>query len=179
MIAAPRIFASLLVLVAALVQVSIASRIEIGSATPSLLTLVVAAVALLSGSVPGACYGFLAGIALACFAALPLGPHALVYVLVGYAVGRVGEAIVSDDHPAPPLICGIVATFVVQVGRPLVEFLVNPAVGSVAGLWTHSVLVTALSAVLAVPVYLGVRRVLAWANRLAGIHATSERGAAT
>lgn len=176
MTAIPRITGALLIIAATLVQVSIASRIEIGSATPAVLTLVVSAVALLSGSVAGAAYGFFAGITLACFAALPLGPHALVFVLVGYSIGRVGEAIVSDDHPAPPLVCGILATAVLQVGRPLVEFLVNPQVGNVDGLWSSAFMVTALSAVLAVPIYLGVRRVLAWSNHVAGIAAV-ERAA--
>jgi rod shape-determining protein MreD len=155
-----RIAGVLLVVIAALLQVSIIYRIEVGGASPDLLVLVVASIALLTGSVSGAGYGFLAGVVLALFAAVPLGPHALV----GYAIGRVGEALVTDDHPVPPLVAGIVATAAMQVGRPLVEFLVNPAIGHVDGLWTQAALVTLISSVLALPVFLLVRRVLVAAN---------------
>jgi rod shape-determining protein MreD len=159
-----RIASVLLVLVAALVQVSVVYRIEVGGATPDLVILVVAAVALLTGSVSGAAHGFVAGLAIATFAAVPLGPHALVGALIGYAIGRVGEALVTDDHPVPPLVAGIFATIAMQVGSPLVEFLVNPALGEVDGLWTQAALATLISSVLAVPVFLLVRRVLVAAN---------------
>lgn len=159
-----RITSVLLVLVAALLQAAIGWRIELAGASPDLLILVVAAIALLTGSVQGATHGFIAGVAFALFTALPLGPHALVATIVGYAIGRVGEALVTDDHPVPPLLAGIFATMTMQIGRPLVEFLVNPAIGRVDALWTQAVLVTLLSSVLAVPVYLFVRRVLLAAN---------------
>jgi rod shape-determining protein MreD len=164
-----RITSVLLVVFAALVQVSIVYRIEVGEATPDLLILVVASIALLTGSISGATHGFIAGVAIAVFAAVPLGPHALVATLIGYAIGRVGEALVTDDHPVPPLLAGIFATITMQVGRPLVEFLVNPDIGRVDGLWTQALLVTLISSVLAVPVYLGVRRLLLTANAVAPI----------
>src|SRR5689334_5090969 len=104
-----RIASVVLVLVAALVQVSILHRIEIGSASPDLLILVVASIALLTGSVSGAAHGFLAGFALAVFAALPLGPHALMGTLIGFAIGRVGDVLTTDEHPVPPLLAGIFA----------------------------------------------------------------------
>lgn len=168
MSALPRLTAVLLVLLAALVQVSIGHRVEIANASPDLLILVVVSCALLGGSIEGAALGFLAGIALAVFGAVPMGTHALVATLLGFAAGRVGEVIVTDDHPAPPLVAGMVAAAGMQVGVPLVEFLVNPAVTSVDGLWSSALLVTALSAVLAVPAYLVVRRVLASATAAAG-----------
>ncbi|MCW2926415.1 MAG: Rod shape-determining protein MreD [Thermoleophilia bacterium] len=159
-----RIASVLLVLFAALVQVSIVHRIEVGSASPDVLILVVASIALLTGSVSGAAHGFLAGVALATFAALPLGPHALVGTLIGFAIGRVGDALATDDHPIPPLLAGIFAALTMQLGEPLVEFLVNPAVSGVDGLVGRAALVTLISAVLAVPVYVVVRRTLISAN---------------
>lgn len=162
-----RIASVTLVLLAALVQVSIIHRIEVGDASPDLLILVVVSIALLTGSVSGAIHGFIAGVAIAAFAGLPLGPHALVAVLVGYWVGRVGEALVTDDHPVPPLLAGIFATLAMQIGRPLVEFLVNPEIGRVDGLWQQAVLVTLISSMLAVPVYLLVRRTLVTAAAVA------------
>ncbi len=162
-----RITSVLLVLFAALLQVSVAYRIEVGDAYPDVLILVVAAIALLTGSVSGAAHGFLAGVAIALFAALPLGPHALVGTLVGYTIGRVGEALITDDHPAPPLLAGVFATLAMQVGRPLVEFLVSPAPARVDGLLGQAALVTVISSMLALPVFLLVRRVLVAANAIA------------
>lgn len=153
-----------LVLVAALLQASIVYRIDVGPGTPNLLILVVAAIALLTGSVSGAAHGFLGGVAIALFAALPLGPHALLGTLVGYAIGRVGEALVTDEHPVPPLLAGIFATITMQVGRPIVEFLVNPQIGRVDGLLGQAAFVTLISSLLAVPVYLLVRRAMVLAN---------------
>jgi rod shape-determining protein MreD len=161
-----RIASVTLVLFVVLLQVSIAYRIEIGDAYPNVVVLVVASIALLTGSVSGAVHGFIAGVALATFAAMPLGTHALMLVLIGYTIGRVGEALVTDDHPVPPLVAGILATLAMQLGRPLVEFLVNPDVGQVHGFVAKAAMMTVISSVLAVPVYLLVRRVLVSANAI-------------
>jgi rod shape-determining protein MreD len=171
-----RIGSVMLVLVAALVQVSIMFRIEIGDAYPNVLILVVASIALLTGSVSGAAHGFLAGVAVATFAALPLGTHALMGTLIGYTIGRVGEALVTDDHPVPPLLAGVFATLAMQLGQPLVEFLVNPAVGQVHGFVGKAIMMTIISSVLAVPVYLLVRRVLVMSQSL--VPGTGQEGAA-
>ena len=74
--AGPRIVAALLVVFAALLQTSIVHRIQVLGASPDLLVLVVSALALRTGSAWGAGWGFLAGVLVACFAAVPLGPHA-------------------------------------------------------------------------------------------------------
>ncbi|MBC7462061.1 MAG: rod shape-determining protein MreD [Thermoleophilia bacterium] len=150
-----------LVLLAALVQVSIGYRINLLGATPNVLILVVASIALLTGSVVGAAHGFLAGVAVAAFSGLAIGPYALIATLVGFGIGRLGETLITDEHPVPPLIAGVLATATVQLGVPLVTFLVAPTAPSLDGLWTNSFLITALSAVLAIPTYLGVRRILA------------------
>lgn len=155
-----RVASVALVLVTALVQVAIGYRLQVAGASPDVLVLVVASIALLTGPVPGAACGFLAGVALATFAAIPLGPHALLATLVGYAIGRVGEALVTDDHPVPPLVAGIFATLTMQLGRPLIEFLVNPDINTIDTVVSRAVVVTIISAVLAVPTYLVVRRAL-------------------
>jgi rod shape-determining protein MreD len=131
---------------------------------PDLLILVVSSIALLTGSLSGAAHGFLAGVCFAAFAAVPIGPHALVATIVGYAIGRVGEALITDDHPIPPLVAGIFATATMQVGRPLIEFLVDPNLGHMDGLWVQAILVTIISSVLAVPTFLVVRRILVLAS---------------
>jgi rod shape-determining protein MreD len=159
-----------LVLVAALLQVSIGYRLDLLGATPNLLILVVTAIALLTGSVSGAMHGFVAGLALACFAGVAIGPYALIAMLIGFAFGRLGETLITDEHPVPPLVAGVLATAAVQLGVPLVTFLVSPTAPSLNGLWGSTFLITSLSAVLTLPVYLGVRRLLAatWSRDVAG-----------
>ncbi|MCW2974675.1 MAG: hypothetical protein JWN72_2948 [Thermoleophilia bacterium] len=159
--AGARTVSVLLVLFAALVQVSIAYRIDLLGATPNVLILVVASISLLTGSVVGAAHGFVAGTAVAAFGGLAIGPYALIATLVGFGIGRLGETLITDEHPVPPLVSGVLATATVQLGVPLVTFLVAPSAPSLDGLWTNTFLVTALSAVLAIPTYLGVRRLLA------------------
>lgn len=156
-----------LVLATVLLQVTVFQRIEVANSAPDVVVLVVVAIALLSGPVSGAAHGFVAGLAIGVFAALPLGPHALVGTLIGYFVGLWGEALVTEEHPAPPLIAGALSTICMQIGRPLVEFLVNPAAKSTSGIWSGSVIATMLALVLAVPVYVVVRRVLSLAGPIA------------
>jgi len=150
-----------LVLVAALVQVSLGYRIDFMGATPNVLILVVSSIALLTGSVSGAAHGFVAGLAVAMFSGIAIGPYALIATLIGFGVGRLGEALITDEHPVPPLVAGIIATAAVQLGVPLVTFLVSPTSPSLDGLWGDTFLITTFSAVLTLPIYLGVRRVLA------------------
>lgn len=160
-----RLAGGVLVVCAALFQVAIAYRMEVEGAYPHVLVLVVASLALLTNSVAGATYGFVAGVAIATFAALPLGTHALLLVLIGYTIGRVGEQLTSDNHPLPPLVAGVLATIFLQIGRPLVEFIVNPAVLQIDGFVIRAFMMAIISSVLAVPIYLAVRGILAWVDR--------------
>ena len=63
-----------------------------------------------------------------------------------------------------------------QVGRPLIEFLVNPDVSRVDGLFGQAALMTVISSILAVPVFLGVRRLMVFANSLSSDGVASGRG---
>ncbi len=160
MITSPRIVSSVLVGIAAVLQVTIVQRIEIADASPDILMLVVTSVALLGGSVAGTWYGFFGGLIMELAVGLPLGSHAMVAAIIGYWIGRWGEVLVTDDHPVPPLVAGIVGAGAMQVGYPLVAFLVDPNVHDTSGIWPESLLVAALSAPCAIPTYLGVRRLI-------------------
>jgi rod shape-determining protein MreD len=156
---APRIIPALLVLIAALLQVSVVQGITAFGASPDLLVLVVVSTALLDGSVAGAAYGFIGGVSIGLAAAIPLGPHALVGTFIGYWAGRWGELLVTDEHPVPPLLAGIVGTLAMQIGRPLVEFLMVPGSSGAGIFGTQTLVATVFNAVLVVPVYVVVRKV--------------------
>lgn len=167
-----RMVPALVVLASVLVQVSVVQHVEVVDSSPDVVVLVIVSIALLTSSVDGALHGFLAGVAIAMFAALPLGPHAMLGVAIGYWAGRWGESLVTDEHPVPPLVAGVVATMAMHVGRPAIEFLMSPAAVSGDGVLASALIVTALNAVLAVPVYTCVRVLLG-----VGVGRTEEAGA--
>jgi len=168
-----RLLMVLVVAIAALLQVSIVQRIEFGDASPDLLVLVIVALALMTNSVDGAVAGFSAGMLVSLFAALPLGPHALMGTVIGYFAGRWGEALVTDEHPLPPLIAGVLATLTMQIGRPVLEFIVEPA-SSLQGMWSAALIVTVVNGILAIPVYVAVRRTLLFAAAPSGFASAGE-----
>lgn len=79
------------VLLAVLIQVTFLSRLGIPGATPDLVVVTVVALGLAMGSVTGGIAGFTAAIALGLATPVPglLGIQALVYVVIGFVVGRV------------------------------------------------------------------------------------------
>lgn len=155
MIRALRMFP--LVVFVPLVQVSIVERIDFFGASPDLVVMTAVAIGLLSNSVVGSICGFAMGLELGVFATLQLGPHAIVATCIGYWSGRWGEQLVTDRHPLPPLVACLCATLAMSVGRPLVEFLLTPASGSLGGIWSQALAVTLLNVVLMTPMYVAVR----------------------
>jgi rod shape-determining protein MreD len=79
------------VLVAVLIQVTFLSRLGIPGATPDLVVVTVVALGLAMGSVVGGIAGFTAAVALGLATPVPglLGVQALVFVVIGFVVGRV------------------------------------------------------------------------------------------
>ena len=93
--------AGLLLLFAALVQVSVTSSIHVASGYPDLLLVLVIAVALLRGPTFGAAAGFWAGLVLDIASFQTLGLTSLLLTLAGYFAGRLGEVTKkSSAHPS-------------------------------------------------------------------------------
>lgn len=155
-----RAVAVLICLCAVLLQVSVIERIRIADTSPDIVVLVIISIGLLRGSVNGAAYGFLGGLCIGLFAALPLGPHAILGTVVGYWAGRWGDVLVTDEHPVPPLVAGVCATFVMEIGRPLLDFLIVFSTATMQGMWQDAMVAAMLNAVLITPVYLSVRRLM-------------------
>jgi rod shape-determining protein MreD len=77
----------LVLLTGLLVDTVVLSGIAIGGVSPSVVILAVTAVALTDGGEAGARFGFAAGIAVDLLAGGLMGLSALVYLLVGFAIG--------------------------------------------------------------------------------------------
>ncbi len=141
----------------ALLQVAAVSQVQIGGTNADLLPLVVAAVALLCGSVPGASFGFAVGLFADIAYVQTLGLSSLVFTVAGYAVGRLRE-LRDPQAAAVPMLVGATATLIASVGFALMSFLLgNDA--PVSMLLLRQILVTvALNGLIAVPVHVITRR---------------------
>lgn len=79
------------VLLAVLIQVTFLTRLGLPGATPDLVVVAVVGLGLAMGSVVGGIAGFSAAVALGLAAPVPglMGVQALVYVVIGFSVGRI------------------------------------------------------------------------------------------
>ena len=85
--------AGALLVFAALVQVSIASAIEVAEGHPDVVLVLVIGIALLRGPVFGAVAGFWAGLVLDVVSLETLGLTSLLLTLAGYFAGRLGDVV--------------------------------------------------------------------------------------
>ena len=125
-VTAPRVaFAALLVLVAALVQVTLLSRLGLPGATPDLVLVVVLALAFVRGPTAGAGIGFGAGLLVDVIppADGPLGLSALLLALAGYAAGRFVDR--TERSALAPLVATAVIAPLVVLARALMLGLVG------------------------------------------------------
>jgi rod shape-determining protein MreD len=149
----------LLVLAAVVAQVSGFSGIRVFGSVFDVVPLVVAAIALFGGSVPGAAAGFSCGLLADLALGGDVGSSSLVLTAVGYGVGRFGE-IRDPAHGLIAIPVGAAATLVYVVAFGAVSFMLEID-ASVSALVLRAGLVTVLlNALVAVPVFGLVRRVL-------------------
>jgi rod shape-determining protein MreD len=116
---------ALLLLVAAVVQSVVLSRIPLPGATPDLVLLVVVAVALTQGPTTGCVVGFAGGLLLDVVppADSQVGRWALVLALVGWFAGRAEDA-AATSVLVPVLVVGLASAGAV-LGYAAVGFILN------------------------------------------------------
>lgn len=149
----------LLLLVAVVAQISGVAQIRPLGGSADLIPLVVAAVAFFAGSVPGAATGFAAGVLLDAALGQHMGAASLVLTVVGYGVGRYRE-VRDPAHGLAPIAAGALATAGYVLGFAAVSFMLGIE-ASVSPLVLREMLVTTIfNAVLALPAFWIVRRVL-------------------
>jgi rod shape-determining protein MreD len=129
--------ASLLVFLAAIVQVSILAPVSILGGTPDALLVVIICLALLRGSVAGAVAGFAGGLLVDVATLGTLGVTALLLTIVGYWAGRYGETTGRGRVHAVPLTVAVMTTLVALGGLGL-NYMLGETVSA------HRALVTTL-----------------------------------
>jgi rod shape-determining protein MreD len=149
----------LLVLIGVVLQISGFAQIHVLGASPDITPLVVAAVALWGGSVPGAVTGFCVGLLLDLALGQNVGSSSLVLSAVGYGVGRFGE-LRDPAHGLIAIPVGVAATFGYLVAFATVSFMLELE-ASVSPLMVRNAIVTTLlNLLISVPVFGLVRRVV-------------------
>ncbi len=146
--------AAILVLLAAVVQVSFVNAFELAEGHADILLLVIVGIALLRGPVFGACAGFFAGLVVDTATFGTIGLTSLLLTLGGYAAGRFGEA--TSDHQnqrARILVAVTLVTVGVEVGSLVVHTLLGEAAAAGTIVWSVLLPALGLNLVLAIPCY--------------------------
>jgi rod shape-determining protein MreD len=151
--------AGALLLFAALVQVSIASTLEVAEGHPDVVLVLVVSFALLRGPIFGACSGFWAGLVLDVASLGTLGLSSLLFTLAGHFAGRFGE-VTSRSSAHPPLVAVALATVGVGFASGILHFMLGSTL-SASDFFVAVLLPTlALNMLLSYPLYALSRRVL-------------------
>ena len=156
----------MLVLLAAVVQVTLITGIRVLGAEPDLLLVTIVCVALVAGSLPGAIAGFAGGLVVDVMTLGTLGTTSIVLTLAGYWAGRYGETTGRGRAYAPPL-AAFAISLLAGIGGVALHFLIGQPVSA-----REALVVAVPSAVLSALLALGVHRLcrafLAVPDRLEG-----------
>ena len=152
------------VFVAAFLQVVIVSSLVIAGGAPDLLLVVVVALGLLRGSVPGAVLGFVGGLIVDVVTLGTLGVSSLILTLAGFWAGRYAETTGRDRRLAPLIAVGTITVLAGAFGYVL-HYLLDAEVVAGTVLVTGLVPAFFLNLLLALPVYVLVRRLVGEAQR--------------
>jgi rod shape-determining protein MreD len=143
-------------LVAWLLQTTVAPNVRILGANPDFALIVLVCVALLRGSEVGAVFGFLAGTLVAVSLMEPIGVSSFVFVLVGYYTGRYAETADLSTGVAP-MVAVFVGTLLADLLFITMQYLLERQV-PLTFTFTRVVLpALVLNTLLAVPFYVAVR----------------------
>ncbi len=141
-----------LVLVAIVVQTSVAPYLTVLGAKPDVALITVVCLAILRGPLWGATVGFAAGLLIDIALFQTLGISSFLFTLAGYFSGRYAEG-VDPSSWFPPVFTVFVCTAVVQVLHAVIMFLLGIE-SSVGFILLRIVLPTAvLNALLAAPIF--------------------------
>ena len=148
-----------LIFVAAIVQVSLLSSVNVAGGMPNVLLVTLVAVALLRGSVYGAAGGFFGGLLLDTANLETLGLTSLILTVGGYWIGRYGET-TGRDRTHAPYVSVAVVTVLYAVGVLVLNFLIGDPVYGRRVLVDSLVPTIAFNLILTAPVYWLVAKLL-------------------
>jgi rod shape-determining protein MreD len=140
-----------------LLQIAGVAQITVLGVNADITPLVVATVGFMCGAVGGAAMGFGMGLFIDMALVQTLGVSALIYTLLGYGAGRLRE-LRAPESALTPIALGAAATAVATFGYAVLEFLLGVD-APVSWLLLRDIVATILvNTVIALPVFLAVRR---------------------
>jgi rod shape-determining protein MreD len=149
----------LLVLLAVVLQLSGFSQMRMLGGYIDLVPLVVGAVAIYAGSVPGAIVGFCTGLLVDLALGQNLGATSLVLTALGYGVGRYRD-LRDPAHGLLPIPVAAAATFGYLLAVAAVSFMLEIGASVSALVLRDAVITVLLNVAVALPFFALVRRVL-------------------
>ena len=147
---------------------TIFSDIDILGGYPDIVLLTLVAIALLRGSIYGACCGFAAGLLVDTANLGTLGVTSLLLTIAGYWIGRYGET-TGRDRAHAPFVSVAVATVLVQLGALILHYMLGDPVSARIVLLDTLPAKVGLNLLLTLPVYALVRRLFAFAAQPEGV----------
>ena len=151
--------ATAVVFVAALLQAVVVSSTFVFGGTADLLLVVVVALGLVRGSVPGAVFGFLGGLIVDLVTLDTLGVTSLALTLAGFWAGRYAETTGRGRALAPVLSVGVI-TVLAAVFDLFLHYMLGEAVSARQALLTSLLPELFLNLLLAYPIFLLVRKLV-------------------
>jgi rod shape-determining protein MreD len=148
-----------LLLLAVVLQLSALSQLHILGGRMDVVVLAVAAIAYYGGSVSGCAAGFAAGFLLDLLSGATMGVSSLVLTAVGYGVGRFRE-VRDPSHGLLPLAVGAAATGGFVVAFAAVSFMLDVGANVSALVIREAIMTVLLNTLIALPVFVGVRKLL-------------------
>ena len=121
------------------VELTVLDRLRVFGAGPDIMLLLAIMAGIVGGPRAGALFGFAAGIVLDLFLETPMGLSALVFCIIGYAVGNIQGGVLRAAWWIP-----IVTTFVASVVGVLTYALVATVVGLPELVTPHLLVVAAV-----------------------------------
>jgi rod shape-determining protein MreD len=150
---------ALLVLATVVLQLAVVTQMTVLDSDADLFPLVTMSVGLLAGPIAGATCGFLLGLVADMALLQTLGVTSLLLIGVGYLAGRYRE-LRDVSHKLVPVLGALIATLAYATAFSLIQFLLGVE-SPVSPLVIREILVgVVLNALIAMPVYAGVRRLL-------------------
>lgn len=150
---------ALMILVAVVFQIACLVQIRVLGGAADLTPLLVAAVALYAGSVPGAATGFFTGLLLDLALGTNLGASSLVLTAVGYGAGRYREQR-DPAHGLTPIPVAAAATAGYVLAYSAVSFMLSIDAPVSLLVLREMLMTVVLNALIALPFFAVTRRLL-------------------
>ena len=149
--------AAAVLLVAAIVQVTLLSQIDVFHGAPDLVLVTLVSIALLRGTIFGAIAAFAVGFVVDIATLQTLGVTSLLLTIAGYWIGRYGET-TGRDRTHAPFVSVAVVTFLYSLGALILHYMLGDNVSASRVLLDAFPFELIFNLILTLPVYALCRR---------------------